>query len=141
MIAHGMAGLILYGELAVFDVRPAQPEIHLHIVRFDAATSVQSMVKYIEFSNVFRAVDSSQLVSPSRRDGELRDVLADQYLIFIADNALLVEVSASEQTTIRINRIQVESEPRSHPECRPPVPWSHQGSSGVIRGHQGSSGP
>ena len=45
------------GELAVFDVRPLQPEIHLHVVRFDAATPVQSMVKYIEISNVLRAVD------------------------------------------------------------------------------------
>ncbi len=101
-------GLILYGELAVFDVRPQQPEIHLHVVRFDAATPVQSMVKYIEVSNVLRAVDSSQLISPTRRAGETLAGALDQYLIFIADNALLVEVSATEETTIRINRIAVQ---------------------------------
>ena len=101
-------GLVLYGELAVFDVRPLQPEIHLHVVRFDAATPVQSMVKYIEISNVLRAVDSSLLVAPTRRAGETLAGSLEQYLIFIADNALLVEVSAASETRIRINRIAVQ---------------------------------
>ena len=49
------------------------------------------MVKYIEISNVFRAVDSEQ-----------------DFLIFIADNALLVEIGEGGGVTIRINRISVE---------------------------------
>ena len=59
------------------------------------------MVKYIEISNVFRAVDNES-----------------KYLIFIADNALLVELDGSQHgsvgsggkqgVTIRINKIQVE---------------------------------
>jgi hypothetical protein len=122
-------GLILYGDLAVFDVRPQQPEIHLHVVRFDAATPVQSMVKYIEISNVLRAVDSSHLVSPTRRgvsgggvasvggrggsgsggDGGGGGGAVDQYLIFIADNALTVEVGAtSRETRLHINQIAVQ---------------------------------
>jgi hypothetical protein len=89
-------------------VRPLQPEIHLHVVRFDAATPVQSMVKYIEISNVLRAVDSSLLVAPTRRTSETLAAHLDQYLIFIADNALLVEVNAASETRIRINRIAVQ---------------------------------
>ena len=49
------------------------------------------MVKYIEISNAFRSIDSEQ-----------------QYLVFIADNALLVEVLDSGGVTIRINKIVVE---------------------------------
>ena len=41
-------GMILYGDLPLFDVRPAQPEINLFTVRFDSATAVQSMVKYVK---------------------------------------------------------------------------------------------
>ena len=87
-----VGGFIRYGELPLFDVRASQPEIHLHKVRFDAAgPEVQSMVKYIEFSNVFRsAADEAH------------------YLIFIADNALLVELGADGGVTIRINKIPVE---------------------------------
>ena len=84
-------GFIRYGEMARFAIRAPQPEIHLYKVRFDSATPVQSMVKYIEFSNVFRsAADESH------------------YLIFIADNALLVELGADGGVTIRINTIPVE---------------------------------
>jgi hypothetical protein len=83
-------GFIVYDELQLFDVRGLQPEINLFKVRVDSATDVSSMVKYIEISNVFRAVDSE-----------------DQYLVFIADNALFVEVSSG-GVTIRINKIVVE---------------------------------
>eukprot|EP00928_Gymnodinium_smaydae_P100356 TRINITY_DN9823_c2_g4_i1.p1 TRINITY_DN9823_c2_g4~~TRINITY_DN9823_c2_g4_i1.p1 ORF type:complete len:2328 (+),score=476.05 TRINITY_DN9823_c2_g4_i1:208-6984(+) len=84
-------GLIKYGDLSLFDLRASQPEINLYKVRFDSSTAVQSMVKYVEFSNVFRAFDSER-----------------QYLIFIADNALNVEVDDKEEATIRINKILVE---------------------------------
>lgn len=84
-------GIMIYDELPVFDLRPHQPEINLHRVRFDSATDMQSMVKYIEIANVFRVVDSGE-----------------QYLVFIADNVLLVEVSDNKGMTIRINKIVVE---------------------------------
>jgi hypothetical protein len=83
-------GVVMYDELKLFDVRGLQPEINLFKVRVDSATAVSSMVKYIEISNVFRAADSE-----------------DQYLVFIADNALFVEVSSG-GVTIRINKIVVE---------------------------------
>jgi hypothetical protein len=85
-------GFIWYGDLKVFDVSAPQPEIHLYKVRFDSATAVHSMVKYLEVSNALRAVDAG----------------AEQYLLFIADNALLVEVAAGGLATIRINKILVE---------------------------------
>ena len=84
-------GFIMYDELQLFDVRDPQPEIQLYKVRFDSATPVQSMVKYIEISNVFRSVVSEQ-----------------HYLLFIADNALHVELLDGGGVTIRINKIPVE---------------------------------
>ena len=84
-------GFIVYDELRLFDLRLTQPEIELYKIRFDSATAVDSMVKYIEISNAFRSIDSEQ-----------------QYLVFIADNALLVEVLDSGGVTIRINKIVVE---------------------------------
>ena len=84
-------GRILYDELAVFDLSSAQPEINLFTVRFDSATDVQSMVKYVEIRNVFKAIDSDQ-----------------HYLLFIADNALLLEVESGGSVTIRISKIAVE---------------------------------
>ena len=82
-------GFIVYDELRLFDVRAPQPEIDLYKIRFDSASTVQSMVKYIEVSNVFRASD-------------------DRFLIFIADNALLVQLAPSGGVVITINRIPVE---------------------------------
>jgi hypothetical protein len=76
--------------LPVFDLRPQQPEINLWKVRFDSAIDIQSMVKYIEFHNVFQVVDQKR------------------YLIFIADNVLLVEFSQEDQLSISINKIRVE---------------------------------
>ena len=93
-------GFVRCGELTLFDVSGGQPEINLYKVRFDAkAGGAQSMVKYIEFSNVFKAVDS---IATPRKLGVL-----ERYLIFIADNALNVEVTA-EGVTIKINSITVE---------------------------------
>lgn len=85
-------GVIVYDDLPLFDLRgSSQPEIHLYKVRFDSATSVQSMVKYIEIQNSFRAANSE-----------------NKYLIFIANNALWVDVSDAKDVTIRINKIAVE---------------------------------
>lgn len=84
-------GVIMYDQLPLFNVRQPQPEIDLYRIRFDSATDVQSMVKYIEMSNVFGAVDGQQ-----------------RYLIFIADNILLVEVLHGGRFAIRINEIPVE---------------------------------
>jgi hypothetical protein len=81
---------IWYDDLPVFDLRPQQPEINLWKVRFDSAIDIQSMVKYIEFHNVFQVVDQKR------------------YLIFIADNVLLVEFSQEDQLSISINKIRVE---------------------------------
>lgn len=72
-------GIMIHDDLPVFDLRPHQPEIHLYRVRFDSATEVQSMVKYVEISNVFRVLDERR----------------EQYLVFIADNVLMVDVSSS----------------------------------------------
>eukprot|EP00931_Biecheleriopsis_adriatica_P048723 TRINITY_DN28156_c0_g1_i1.p1 TRINITY_DN28156_c0_g1~~TRINITY_DN28156_c0_g1_i1.p1 ORF type:complete len:2295 (-),score=500.02 TRINITY_DN28156_c0_g1_i1:122-7006(-) len=81
-------GFILHDELKLFDVRVTQPEIHLYKVRFDSATPAESMVKYIETSNVFRASEQ-------------------QYVIFIAGNTLLVEVEGLD-SKIRINETALE---------------------------------
>lgn len=80
---------MIYDNLPVFDLRPQQPEINLFRIRFDSATDVQSMVKYIEMSNVFQVIGANE-----------------QYLIFIADNVLLVE--NSDGMRISINKIRVE---------------------------------
>jgi len=83
--------VIRYDELSIFDLRPAQPEINLFRVRFDSSTGVQSMVKYVEIQNAFQAMESEE-----------------QYLLFIADNALLLEVASGGGVTIRISKIAVE---------------------------------
>lgn len=84
-------GVIVYDQLSLFDLRPEQPDIHLYTVRFDSATTTHSMVKYIEIKNAFRAVDSDR-----------------HYLVFIADNALQVEVGDAGGVAISINRTAVE---------------------------------
>jgi len=85
-------GFVVYDGLRLFDLRAPQPEIHLHKVRVDSATAVESLVKYVEISNVFRASD--------RRD---------EFLVFVADNALRVTVGADGRgVAVRINRITVE---------------------------------
>ncbi len=69
---------MVYDDLPVFDLRPQQPEIHLYKIRFDSATAVQSMIKYIEISNAFRVL--GRVLGPDER-----------YLVFMADNVLLVD--------------------------------------------------
>mmetsp|Transcript_31959 Transcript_31959/g.48617 ORF Transcript_31959/g.48617 Transcript_31959/m.48617 type:complete len:1929 (-) Transcript_31959:223-6009(-) len=81
---------IIYDDLPIFDLRPEQPEINLHKVRFDSPGSVQSMVKYIEISNVFKVIDE-----------------VEKYLIFIADSVLLVDNSGENGMAIRINKMGV----------------------------------
>ena len=83
-------GFMVYDEYTVFDLRPHQPEINLHRVRFDSESAVQSMVKYIEISNTFQVVGSEEC-----------------YLVFMADNVLVLDVSGG-TTKIWINKIAVE---------------------------------
>ena len=84
-------GIMVYDDLHVFDLRPQQPDINLYKIRFDSATEVQSMVKYIEISNAFHILGSDE-----------------RYLVFMADNVLLVDASDGNEMTIRINKIAVE---------------------------------
>ena len=81
-----------YDDLPVFDLRPHQPEINLYAVRLDSATDVQSMFKYVEIKNVFRILDESK----------------EKYLIFVADNSILIEVANRTNMNIRVNNISVE---------------------------------
>lgn len=80
---------MVYDDCPIFDLRPHQPDINLHRVRFDSETSVQSMVKYIEIANTF------QVLGPE-----------EKYLMFVADNILVLNVSG-DKTQIWINRIAV----------------------------------
>ena len=83
--------IMIYDDLSVFDLTYHQPEINLYKVRFDSATEVQSMVKYIEVKNVLRVLGANE-----------------KYLMFIADNVLLLDVSFSASIRISINQIDVE---------------------------------
>jgi len=83
--------IMVYDDLPVFDLRPQQPEINLYKIRFDSATDVQSMIKYIEISNAFHVLGSDE-----------------RYLVFMADNVLVVDASGGKGMTIRINKIDVE---------------------------------
>jgi hypothetical protein len=82
---------ILYDDLPVFDMQPQQPAINLYKVRFDSATEVQSMVKYIEIKNVLKI-----------------EGWDEQYLVFVADNVLLLDVSKGDGMSITVNQIAVE---------------------------------
>ena len=84
-------GCITYDELPLFDVRPQQPDIALYRVRFDSATAVSSMVKYIEISNAFRSILSDK-----------------QYLIFIAGSTLRVDIGEQGGMQISLNKIAIE---------------------------------
>jgi hypothetical protein len=79
----------MYDDRAVFDLRPHQPEINLHKVRFDSASPVQSMVQYIEVKNAFREVGTSA------------------YLVFVADNVLQIEAGSDGLTKLQINKADV----------------------------------
>jgi len=84
--------MMIYDEHPVFDLRPQQPDIHLYKVRLDSSSTVQSMVKYIEISHAFKVLGSEE-----------------KYLVFIADNVLVIDVSSSNsETTICINKAAVE---------------------------------
>ena len=82
---------MIYDDHPIFDLTPQQPDIHLYKVRLDSASAVQSMVKYIELSHAFKVLGA-----------------CEQYLVFIADNVLLIEVSDSTNMTIWINKVAVE---------------------------------
>lgn len=83
-------GIMIYDNTPVFDLRPQQPEINLYRVRLQSGTSVESMVKYIEISNVFRTLTSEE-----------------QYLVFIGDNSILIDVEGNAMD-IRINQVKAE---------------------------------
>ena len=68
----GKYNFIINHDLPVFDSRPQQPEINLHKVRFDSPSNVQSIIKYIDISNVFQVIDE-----------------AEKYLIFIDDKGVI----------------------------------------------------
>jgi len=85
-------GIMYYDDLSVFDLRPKQPDINLYKIRLDSAPRLQSMVKYLEISNVFRINHDTGL---------------EKYLIFIADNVLVVEVFGNE-SRIKINKNDIE---------------------------------
>ena len=82
--------IVMYDSLPLFDLRLPQPEIHLYNVRFDPPTHVQSMVKYIEIKNAFQTVQTMEQSTQQSK----------QCLVFIADNALLLEVSATDGTSM-----------------------------------------
>jgi len=81
----------MYDDINVFDLRPGQPEINLYRVRLESNSDVQSMVKYLEITNVFRTLS-----------------LQEQYLIFIADNSILIDVTERGKMEIRINKVSAE---------------------------------
>lgn len=83
-------GIMTYDNINVFDLRPQQPEINLYRVRLQSSSSVESVVKYIEISNVFRAISSNE-----------------QYLVFIGDNSILIDVGGNAMR-IRINQVKAE---------------------------------
>ena len=98
--------IIMYDNLPLFDLRLSQPEINLYKVKFDPPTQVQSMVKYIEIKNAFQTIQQTRSLE-EKVDGA-QDQLGQQCLVFIADNALLMEVSNTGNLMIRINKIPVE---------------------------------
>ena len=124
-----------YDDLPLFDLRSPQQEINLYKVKFDSATDIQSMVKNVEIKNAFQALPmggggaATTAVAAvavgggggggsddveEKEDGggkrlrRQRSTTYQQYLVFIADNALIVEVSDGGGVAIRINNIVVE---------------------------------
>ena len=83
-------GIVTYDNIQVFDLRPQQPEINLYRIRLQSRSGVESMVKYIEISNVFRALSSRE-----------------QYLVFIGDNSILIDVDGK-NIDIKINQVKAE---------------------------------
>lgn len=78
---------MVYDDLPVFDLNPQQPQINLHKIRFDSATEVQSMVKYVEISNAFHILGSD-----------------NRYLLFMADNVLVVDAAKDDCVSMTINK-------------------------------------
>ena len=65
------------------------------------------MVKYLEISNALRTVgDDDDGAEGGGAGGD--NQVSDRYLVFIAGNALLLEVGDGGKVAIRINRIHVE---------------------------------
>ena len=68
------------------------------------------MVKYLEISNALKTVDDDDGGGGGGGGGGAGgdNQVTDRYLVFIAGNALLVEVGGEGRVAIRINRIHVE---------------------------------
>jgi hypothetical protein len=81
-------GIMKYDDISVFDLRPHQPEINLYTIKLQSKNDIQSMVKYIEFTNVFQTLSSEE-----------------QYLIFIGDNVILVDIKDGREMNILINQV------------------------------------
>ena len=71
-------------------------------------------VKYLEITNALKTVDGGE---GGARDGQA----SERYLVFIAGNALLVEVGDGGRVAIRNNRVGVEV-PLSTVPLTPPLP-------------------
>ena len=92
-------GFIAYDGLALYDVSESQPDIDLYDIRFDSSSAVSSMVTSVQFKNTFKALRSDR-----------------QYLIFIADNVLMVHLDpgpggpgwSGSKLSIKINKIPIE---------------------------------
>lgn len=84
-------GIMMYDDLPVFDLRNHQPEINLYKVRLQSGNEVESMVKYVEITNVFRALSSKE-----------------QYLIFIANNSIMIDVMEGGKMNVRINQVDAK---------------------------------
>jgi len=90
--------VIRYDDLALFDLRALEPEVNLFTVKFDPPNDVRSMVVYLEIANAFQALPAEGSLPGTQR-----------FLIFMADNALLLEVDAEGAVRILINKIAVDA--------------------------------
>lgn len=94
-------GVVWYDSHPVFDLRTAQPSIELDSVRFDSPAGIQSMVKYLEIKNAVRILsDDVEHVGP---DATESGHAGGQYLVFVADNALVIDASSETSTTVPIH--------------------------------------
>jgi len=84
-------GLIKYDELPLFDVSSQNADVQLYKVRVDPKRpGVESVVRYVEISNVFRCSNDDS-----------------KYLLFVSDSALRVDAS-EDGVSVRVNQTGVE---------------------------------
>ena len=85
-------GIMTYDDIQVYDLRPHQPEINLYKIKLEPNGDTQSMVKYIEITNAFQAISANE-----------------QYVIFIADNVILVDICEDGNMKVRINKVDAQA--------------------------------